>query len=154
MLGLKLQKETEFIESIRYIANRLIRLAQGGNGNVIGISSSRYYGEERKAICEFLNKEITKKNVNSKLIDVENGNIKTPQKLEHLLTEEKEKNDIIIVNIPPIPYIADSVEYAKRCDMTLLLEKYMYSTYKDYEEAIIRLKSYGIKLEGVLTYGE
>ncbi len=153
MFGMNVKKENEFIESIRYIVNRLIMLSQAENCNVIGISSSRDCGREKYNICEILSKEIKRKNFNSTLIDTETGDIQTPQKLEDLLTEEREKNDIIIINIPPVPIIADSVEYAKKCDIMLLLEKYMYSTYKDYEEAVIRIKSYGIRLEGVVTYG-
>lgn len=147
-----MERNDKFQESIGYIANYLIRLCENSDGNVIGISSSRECKEEKLDICRILNKEINKKGLNSKLIDSEREGIGISKNLEEVLTKERTKNDLIIVNIPSIPAYADGVEYAQKCDILLLLERYMYSTYKDYEETLIRLKAYGIKPDGVITY--
>ena len=163
---LKKNMKESFKESVKYIANSLIELSKNDSGNVIGISSSRAEMVSRGKICENICCEISNKVENTAFINIGSGEPgKTNNKLkeickkdmpiselQEIINKEKKDRDIVIVNIPSIVYTADGVEYAKLCDRVVLLEKYMYSTYKDYEEALIRLKAHGVKIDGVIAY--
>lgn len=165
MFGNNLKRSCK--ESIKYIANSLVRLSQDGNGNVIGVSSSRICKGSKESICKKICKEIQDKGINLMFINIDgeksekkDDNLKNidandilAKELEKLLNEQREKNDMVIVNIPSVAFVADGVEYSRICGRVVLLEKYMYSTYKDYEESLIRLKSHGVRIDGVVAYG-
>lgn len=139
-------------ESIKYIANSLIKNLHNNEASTIGVSSSINCSKIKLSVCKALGEKVKLKGLNVKIIDLEekNSDIKN---LKNLITEEKSKNNIIFVNIPPIPLFADSIEYSKICDRIVLLERYRYSSYKNYEETLARIKAHGVKLEGVITYG-
>ncbi len=153
MFGIGFKARDSFNESIKYISNSIIKISQDGNGNVIGLSSSRPEKQYKLLFCKEIEEKIKEKNLKVKFLDFENKNDKIDC-VKSFINKEKENNDIVFVNIPSVSFFADSVEYAKLCDRVILLEKYMYSTYKDYEESIIRLKSFGVRLEGVIAYGK
>ena len=144
-------------ESIKYIANSLVRLSQDGNGNVIGVSSSRECDNAKRDICEKICREIKNKDIKVEFVDAEEGEnlgeSMTAKELVHLLQDKREKNDIVLVNVPSVAFVADGVEHAKICGRLVLLEKLMYSTYKDYEETLIRLKAHKVRIDGVVAYG-
>lgn len=164
---LKRGLKVDFQESIKYIANSLLRISEDGNGNVIGISSSRFCRESKSDICEKVCEQIHDKGVDITLVDIDPRELPNKKdnfnkickdnmsikELDVLLSEQREKNDIVIVNIPSVVFSADSVEYASVCGRVILLERYMYTTYKGYEEALARLNSYGVRIDGVVTYG-
>ena len=164
---LKRGLKVDFEESIKYIANSILRISEDGNGNVIGISSSRFCKESKSNICEKVCEQIHNKGIDITLVDIDprdrsnkkdsfnricKDNISI-RELDVLLSEQREENDIVIVNIPSVVFSADSVEYASVWGRGILLEKYMYTTYNGYEEALTRLNSYGVRIDGVVTYG-
>lgn len=148
------KRKAGFSESVKYIANYLIMSMKEDSGNIFGISGSMDFKEDKLMICENIVSSINKKGMKSKLINVdkEENNIGVDD-LKNILNREKIGLDLIIVNIPAISIFADGVEYAKLCDKLILTERYMYSTYRAYEDTIIKLKTHRIKIGGVVTYG-
>lgn len=156
-------------ESLKYIANSFVRFSQDGEGNVIGVTSSLDCSVSKLDICGKICSKITNKGLSSFLIDVNrrsSENIYKEQEfksvickdnilvneLVEIINDVKTKNDIVLVNIPCIIISADAVEYARVCDRITLVEKYMYSKYKDFEDGLEKLKSNQIKVDGVVTF--
>lgn len=167
-----LNKKEKLIYSIRYISNCLMKLSEDGAGNVIGVTSSLPYKNSKIEICKkicnkikdtqnklmFIDIDLNFKD-NKKIYEKGNENFRevyllnwNSQEVLDFIKKEKENYYIIIVNIPPVSIIEEAIEYAKTCGRVVLLERYMYTTYKEYEEILIKLKTQNIKIDGVITY--
>lgn len=167
-----LNKKEKLAQSIKYISNYLVNLARDDVGNVIGITSSLPYKNSKLEICKGICNSVKDTDHKLAFIDVDLGSGKNQKDSDYgtdnfkkiylskyniddfskLIKENKQNYNIIIVNIPPISVMAESIQYAKVCGRVVLLERYMYTTYREYEETLIKLKTQGVKIDGVVTY--
>ena len=160
-------------QSYIYISNAIDDIFKNNSFNLLAFISSmpvkkekiyicrnicRYMSNKRKSVL-FINADITpdlkpqkddtKNKDGYKEISCVNLDVK---EFEQLVRESEQKNDIVIVNLPPVAVMADSLRYAVSCGNAVLLERYLYSKYMDYENTVLMLKQAGVNICGVVTY--
>lgn len=157
-------------ESYKYVANTLIDLYHKEEKKVFSFTSSSMTQTSCLEILEIFCNHIRKKNLEVLIIQAcipENKtspevsdhkdksllkfNDLSSDELKEIIIEHQEKYDLILVLIPSVILKADALEYAKVCDRTILIEKYMYCYYSNYEETLLHLANSGIKPQGVIT---
>lgn len=164
------RKQERRKQGYKYISNAIIKMCEEDNISPIGITSSIDKSTQKYDICRNICIEICENGRNVVLINADmrfnqSKNIKSyhegfreislvdfkVSELRCILKEEKDKGDIIIVNIPPVIVLADALEYAKVCENILLIERYSYSKYKDYEKTILLLKRSEVVISGAIA---
>lgn len=173
-LAYRLSKRQKLEESFKYIATCLSSFTQTGKTTIIGITSTLPYKTSKSIISRelalyvskmgnsvtYVDIDTPKKSYKKAIIRGENSfeNFKELKAINQNFTQvwdtlqqQKEPN-IIIINIPPLPLISQSIPYLKICDKVVLLERYLYTKYADYEDALIKLNTHRINLLGVVTY--
>ncbi len=164
----KLDRNQKLLQSYKYVANSIIEIKNTNSYNVIGISSSLNYKESKYIAVKNVYNQLIDKGLDALLINAElepesNSLVNKKGKIwefknlnvndmKNIILEEKEKRDLILINIPPILIMADALEYSKLCDSIILLERYSYSKYRDYENTIAQLNDNNINISGVITY--
>ncbi len=157
-------------ESYRYVANTLINTYKNDGKKVFSFTSSSLSIDSCLKIIRNLGEHISKKGLDILLIQAclpENkviskaSNVKdksllkfdnlTSNELKEIVNENHKNYDLILIVIPSVIIKADALEYTKVCDKTILVEKYMYCYYSNYEETILYLKNSGIIPNGVIT---
>lgn len=168
----KLRRQSKLNQSYLYISNSILDILKDKEIKVIGITSSFVDKKSKSIICENICKNICDKgykvclitayvDINSKnynLHEIVEKNIKiirtqniNKNKLEELINKEKE-DYIVIADLSPVNIFAQSLEYAKICKNILLLEKYCYSKYSDFENTLDILKQSNINVLGIITH--
>lgn len=168
-----LKKRSKIIqkESYKYLANKIIRVYEKNNENLFGFTSSNNDFDFSNKILKRLVHNLSEKGLkvlfieskidNTDIHDVLFTNISEYQKFiktinlkpiefKKIINENKELYDIVIVSIPSTLIWADSLEYAKICENMILIEKYEYSYYSDYENLLLNFKEYDLKPIGVI----
>ena len=59
---------------------------------------------------------------------------------------------IEFIDLKPVNMYADVINQLKQCDGAILVEKYISTTYKEFEKTLELLKKYDIKVIGLITY--
>lgn len=164
----KLKKKEKLAQSYRAVANAI---SDTIDGKVLGVTSSLPSKGPREETCMEICGILHENGKKVALInaDINPGASKTEnsygedfavislvnasaKEVSSKIDEQSKNADIVLVNIPPVIFMADAVKYAKACGRVILFERYTYSKYKDYEDTLIELKRYGVKIEGVVTY--
>ena len=164
MLNYKLNKKQKLEQSYIYVANTIYNVMNDKGSKIVCFTSS---------LSNKLDKYLILKNVHGKMLnngknvlfintdecvkdnsDVNFMNINDCSKkiLQDVLNDNKDKYDMIMVNAAPVRLFANAVEYAKLCDSTIIMERYLYSRYSDYESTILKLNQNNVKISGVVTY--
>ena len=76
----------------------------------------------------------------------------TRDRLKSTLNKKSAEYDLVFVDLPSINVFSNALECAKLCDGAILLEKYSYITYKEFEQILYHLKECAIPVVGVITY--
>lgn len=172
MFNLKTKKNSKIDESYKYIANSLDDIIMQKNANVLAITSS-YSNNFYRLVAENIVKKMISDDTRSLLMidaDVDDDKkefvslITSTEKIfkmnmvnvgkkefKKIICENEANYDIIISVIPQVILKADALEYAKICKNVILIEKYMYSYYEDYENSLLQLKNANINIEGVIA---
>ena len=171
MFNFRKKKNAEIDESYKYTANALSDIITQKSKKIFAITSS-CTREFYRLVAENIFKKVVIENTRSLLIDVRIDNDR--QEFVGSVVQSGDKDKISLVNvskktfrkiicdneanyntilavIPPVILKADALEYAKVCKNVILIEKYMYSHYEDYENSLLQLKNTGINVEGVIA---
>ena len=116
-----MKKREKKIEKIKYTAKRIIWECQKNGYNKIGISSSLEKNPMSAEILEVLKQQ-----------------------------GEKSGHNLQIVELPSINHYADALETARQCDAIILIERYLYSTYKELDKAVELAKNAEVNILGVI----
>ena len=166
------KKRVKLAQSYLYVSNAVISILESKKIKVIGITSSLECEKANSIICENICKNICDKEnkvclifadlntdgKDSKIDESINGNLKTikavninKSELEGLIEREKDEF-AVVVSFPSPNVFAEALEYAKVCKNVLLVEKYCYSKYGDFENTLDILKQNGISPLGIIAY--
>lgn len=168
----KLKKSSKIEQSYLYTANKIFDISKSKKINVVGISSSFTDKKSVDIICRNICKRICKKEIKTCLISANidlssnkcsldetlDGNLKiiksqniSSENLEKLISEEK-SSSFVVINLAPVNIFAQALEHAKICKNIILVEKYCYSKYKDFENTIDILKLNGVDILGIIAH--
>lgn len=75
----------------------------------------------------------------------------TAKQLSSLIKENESDYDLILVSVPCVLVWSEALEYAKVCKNLILVEKYMYSYYKDYKNLLYELENSEVIPRGVVA---
>jgi|GEM_PF-6212955 len=165
----KLKKNEKKEQAVEFCAGNLTNLTQKENKKIFAVSTSTKNKNIKENVIESLSKTLSedgkkvliiKIGVNGEqfceqkdtLYPIINRENIHPSELLELLSVEKDEYDIIFVDIPPVILFAKAVEYAKHCDCVLLVEKYLYSKYMDFEKTLSVLNGQDVLVSGIITY--
>lgn len=142
-------------ENFKYLANNIIDISRNESKKVFGFTSSLSINNKKindlyinipKNIYEIiLNKGIKIKLIDNSMLELDNI------KLKENLDFDINNYDLIFVCISNILQNSESFECAKVCKNIILVEKYMYSYYKNYEKILFYLGQFNIIPRGVIT---
>lgn len=168
MLNLKKKRNSEIEESHKYAANTLSHIAAQKNKKIFAVTSSCFRLPYR-SIAKNIFEKVSGKSL---LLDVyiDGGEKETVDQVtkfgdrhkiklvnvsqktfKRIICENESSYDIILCIIPPVDLKADALEYAKICKNAVLIEKYTWSRYEDYENSLLRLKNANINIDGVIA---
>lgn len=165
-------RSTKQLQSVMYAANRIVNLIDENNISVLSISSSINDKNTETYIINDIISQITKLDKKVAFIDIsfskegtKESNVNSSdslykkttanpetKELNLLIDELKNKYDIVILNVPPINIFANALKYAKICGNVILIERYLYSKHKGFQETLDLLKQNNIDLKGIITY--
>lgn len=117
-----MKKHEKKIEEFKYAVNRIIRECKREKYSKLGFSSSL---EKNPISDEFL-------------------------KMCRNKAKEEEIN-VQIFKLQSVNHYAEALENARDCDAIVLVERYLDSTYKDFDRAIYLLKSIEVDILGVVS---
>lgn len=167
-----IDKKAKSKQAIMYASNAIIDLLSRIDKNIIAVSSSIKDKEYRLHIMRNIASEIEGLGKKTALINIDFSN-KTVEEDEidskgnlykrtvvnpsvkefNLLVDElKNKYDVVIVNVPPIRVFSNALQYAKICENIILIEKYLYTRYNEFEETLDLLKQNYVNVLGIITY--
>lgn len=167
-----IDRNTKQLQSVMYAANRIVNLTDENNINVLSISSSIKDKNTETNIISDIVSQIIKLDKKVAFIDISFSGEETKEsnidssdslykktivnpetkKLSLLIDELKNKYDIVIVNIPPVRIFANALQYAKICGNIILIERYLYSKHKNFQETLDLLKQNNVDIKGIITY--
>lgn len=167
----RLNKKDTQTQAVSYCAHNLLDVAEQKQYKVFAVSTSTQFKQYKEEMCRqtaaFLcqnGHKVTiirldwKEDANSKTeiqrdayTDICACNLSTEAFVE-LLLKERESADLVLVDMPPVALLSQALEYAKQCDTVLLVEKYAYSKYKEFEKTLCILKEHGLQVCGVVSY--
>lgn len=168
-----ISRDQKLKQSYIYIANALSGICESQKFKSMVFTSSMPVREGKLCACRNICSQLGRTNKSVFFIDADIVPGKLTNKLEitqkngykeircininikdfnELLKKSEESNDFIIINIPPVSIMADSLEYARSCKNAFLLERYLHSKYKDYENTLLTLKQAGVEARGVIAY--
>lgn len=107
---------------MKYTINRIIAECQKNNYHTIGVSTTMEKNLQIKEFVDFCEKKFIEK-----------------------------RADIKVKELHSICYYADALEEARSCDAIVLIERYLYTTYKNMDKAVELLKNAEIQLLGVVN---
>lgn len=159
-------RRTKEKESMKYVSNAVYNMVS--DNKIIAVSSTLLNTKSIYEISEDIIKEISKHS-NKKILLINcgletNKESKTDEELFNIkhfpnldvneikgaLKENKDLYSKIFINIPSVNTYSDALEIAKECGNIILIEKYSYSKYKNFEETIMNLKENNIKISAVV----
>lgn len=167
-----LQKDIRKKESYKYLANKIISICEKEKIKILGVTSTNYSCGIQGRVLEKLHDIFLEKNLkvlvinslisckkstdkspsicskNKNIITLENY---TAKKLNEFLQDNLNDYDIILVSIPSPLLWSEALEYSKVCKNVILIERYMYSLYKDYENLLFEFKNSDVSIKGVVT---
>ncbi len=73
------------------------------------------------------------------------------EQLKALLEEKKAQFDAVVLDIPPVMWFSEALEYARTADQLYLLERYRYTLYSHYEKTMALLRDSGLQVSGVIA---
>lgn len=160
-------------QSYIYVSNSIENIMQSSNIKSLAVTSSLPIKNEKLYACRNICRELGRNGksvllINADIIpgqavsisdialkqnykEVSCTNI-NKKEFESLINKHQNDFDSIIINIPPVSIMADSLEYASSCGNVILLERYLYSKYSRYENTILMLKQSNVNICGVVTY--
>ena len=167
-----IDKNAKSKQAIMYASNAIIDLLSRIDKNIIAVSSSIKDKESRLHIMCNIASEIAGLDKKTALINIDFSNetveedeiaskgnlykrtVANPSVKEfNLLVDElKNKYDVVIVNVPPIRVFSNALQYTKICENVILIEKYLYTKYKEFEETLDFLKQNYVNVLGIITY--
>lgn len=162
----KVQKHNQ---SILYAANYINNIMSNTGHKIFAISSTLKNMDTRKIIINQISKGMINtynykvlncfcNDKNSSEIEYINENSIDSvvnvgfKNLENVLKENHDKYDIIFVMLEPVNVFADALGCAKLCDSIIMIERYLYSKYNEFEKSLVYLKDNDINIDGVITY--
>lgn len=169
----KLSKKEKQAESFHYTANSLSDLIERSEGSVFAFTSTLFNQTLKTSVCRKLLEETsTSPGKKVLLLTIDLKKEKTfPQKddskkcfdeevllgeacneFKSILEERKSKYDLVFLNLPPVNIFAAALESAKLCDGVILIERYSYTKYCNYEQSLLYLKENHIPIIGVIPY--
>ena len=164
MTEYKLNKEQKLEQSYIYLANTILNLNNNNNSKFICVTSSMENRMDKYLIAKNICNQIRKNGKNVLLLNVDTHyekcdisndmdiNGMSSKKLKKVFDDNRDKYDIVLINVPSVRLFANTIECAKLCDGTIIVERYLYTKYKDFEDTILRLKENNIKIYGLITY--
>lgn len=117
-----MRKQEKKNEELKYIINRIVLECQNKSYYTLGVSTSMKNNLLTEEFVNYCEKKIKEKNV-----------------------------DIKIRKLQPISYYADALEEARSCDAIVLVERYLYTTYRGMDRTIELLDYAKIPLLGVIN---
>lgn len=117
-----MRKQEKKNEELKYVINRIIAECQKKNYYTIGVSTSM---EKNLQIKEFV--KLCEKNFIEKKVDIK------------------------IKELQSICHYADALEEARVCDAIILIERYMYTTYREIDKVVELLDYAEIPLLGTVN---
>lgn len=164
-------KEEKQKQSILYATAHMCNILNTTNNKIFGVTSTLDNIETKKFIIQEISKSMSKMhnlkvlncicNVGSEkdlgieymqdnsidmVVNVNFTNI------NDILKENEYKYDVIFVILDPVNLFANALSCAKFCDSVIMVERYLYSKYNDYEKSLLYLKDNNIEVSGVITY--
>ncbi len=142
-------------ENFKYLANNIIDISKNESKKIFCFTSSLSISNKKINdlyinVTQNIYKIILNKGIKIKIID--NSISKFDNiKLKEILKLDLESYDMIFVCISNVLQSSESFECAKICKNIILVEKYMYSYYKNYEKILFYLKNFNIIPRGVIT---
>ncbi len=169
----KLSKKEKQAESFHYTTNSLSALIEKSEGSVFAFTSTLSNQTLKLSVCRKLLKEMTailgkkvllltidlkqektppQKDDPEKCFDEEILLSETSNELKSILEERKSKYDLIFLNLAPVNIFSAALESAKLCDGVILIERYSYTKYRNYEQSLLYLKENHVPITGVIPY--
>lgn len=168
-MSYKISKSQKQKQSILYAAGYIHNIISDTDNKVFAVSSTLDNFNMRKFIitqisknmsetysCKVLNCFCSLENgskpeyINKNSVDsVINVNLKN---LSNVLDENRDKYDVIFVLLEPVNIFAQSLNCARLCDSAIMIERYLYSKYKEFEKSLMYFAENNINVSGVITY--
>lgn len=117
-----MRKQEKKNEELKYIINRIVLECQNKSYYTLGVSTSMKNNLLMEEFVNYCEKKFEGKNI-----------------------------DIKIKKLQPISHYADALEEARSCDAIILVERYMYTTYRGMEKVVELLNYVEIPLLGVVN---
>ncbi len=117
-----MRKQEKKNEELKYVVNRIIAECHKNNYHTIGMSTSMEKNPQMKELVELCKERM-----------------------------EEKKLSVQIKELQSICYYADALEEARSCDAVVLVERYLYTTYKGMDKAMELLGNAEIRLLGVVN---
>ena len=159
-------------ESYKYLANRILSICEKEKIKILGLTSTNNKCDFQNQVLENLYEVFLEKDIKVLVVhavisaegdmgeNVESANNRckittlnnfTAKQLSLLLKENASDYDLILVSVPCVLVWSEALEYAKVCKNLILVEKYMYSYYKDYKNLLYELENSEVIPRGVVA---
>ena len=156
--------EQQIEQSAKYFARFLINNVKDKN-NIVGFSSSHDDKKTKFLICKKICEEILNYNKSVSLFDsdymledTENFETKSLSSsvfddiIKNEIINSSTTSDIVILNVPCLSNNVVSLDYLSVCSKIFLVERYMYTKYSEFNNALDKIKFNNLNVSGIISY--